>query len=156
MYKVYTIGRKGGICSLVPREEGATRLCRQRGEKESGRKEDDWKPREFCLQPFVGFTSARCTNALIHTYISVCNHAYYWQGGREMIHGYHQRGEGRYSNCNGAWPQNLLVIWLALGWMIVVSQLPYKEIGNGSLEECYKCCALCVSFSSCGKLMDSS
>lgn len=22
MYKVYTIGRKGGICSLVPRQEG--------------------------------------------------------------------------------------------------------------------------------------
>ena len=148
MYKVYIIGRKGGICSLVLRQEGplvsvdrgvrrnlgegeeerggsiplcrqrgekefggkekkrgegaslcvdrevrrnlggrrrreggGIPLCRQRGEKESGRKEDDWKPREFCLQPFVGFTSARCTNALIHTYISVCNHAYYRRGG---------------------------------------------------------------------------
>ena len=24
-------------------------------------------------------------------------------------------------------------------WMIVVSQLPYKDIRNGCLEECYKC-----------------
>ena len=58
MYKVYTIGRKGGICSLVLRQEGplvsvdrgvrrnlgegeeerggSIPLCRQRGEKEFG------------------------------------------------------------------------------------------------------------------------
>ena len=60
MYKVYTIGRKGGICSLVPREkgathlcltreEGATRLCRQRGEKEFGKGEEERKGASLCV-----------------------------------------------------------------------------------------------------------
>ena len=129
---------KGGICSLVPREKGATHLCltreegatrlcrqrgekefggrrrieegdiplcRQRGEKESGRKEDDLETTRILFTIIWGFTSARCTNTLIHTYISVCNDTTSGgkgddtyllpAGGREMIHSYHQRGEGR-------------------------------------------------------------
>ena len=155
MYKVYTIGRKGGICSLVPREKGATHLCltreegalvsverevrrnlgrrrreeggiplcRQRGEKESGRKEDDLETTRILFTIIWGFTSARCTNTLIHTYISVCN---YTTSG----------GEGRWYivTTSGGKGDILIVMerdhriclwsgWLLVGWLWSVNCL---------------------------------
>ena len=179
MYKVYTIGRKGGICSLVPREKGATHLCltreegatrlcrqrgekefggrrrreeggiplcRQRGEKESGRKEDDLETTRILFTIIWGFTSARCTNTLIHTYISVCNDTYYqWGEGRWYIvttsggkgdDTYYQWGEGRWYivTTSGGKGDILIVMerdhriclwsgWLLVGWLWSVNCL---------------------------------